>query len=215
MELKYVVAKRVAFNKSANKEFVDVVKNKLKLPFPSEKEALDILSQYTKNDDDIDKAYRVLPKILNFFKSKKSFDLEAGYSVFPPEFFRGLIILSAMVAISQGMLPDSSREAQAKLSELKVEHHIVLENGRTNFEYLGTLEPHGVGKLVEDSEDFYEALNEIRLGLSKPPTRRSVTYKGYVPGDANYRLYKDRGGKQRITSLKELKDLRQSVFLGY
>jgi len=215
MNLRSIVAKRIAFNKKANKEFLDIVKNKLKIPLPTEKEAIEILGKYAKDEKDIEKAYSLLPKIVNFFKSKKSFDVKSDFSVLPPGFFKGLIIIVAMVAIAGGILPKNNREAEAKLSNLPLEQYVALEQLRTDFNYLGTLRRDGVSLIVADAENMKDALNILRKALGSSHSRDKMVYKGYVPVDDRYLIYKDKNGKEIIRNLEELKNLGKTVYLGY
>jgi len=94
------------------------------IPLPSKEKALKVLKKNIKTEEDLNKVYESMPKIISFLKSKKAmWDYGPNESdnhdpVFPSGFVKNLAILIAMMSVLGNLLP---REiASDKLKEHKV-----------------------------------------------------------------------------------------------
>ena len=212
VSLQRLVRKKISFKKNSGKKFIDLL-DKIGIPLPSKDEALSILAKYAPTDEDLKESYDYLPKIFDFFKSKKSFDVSGDIVIYPKRLLKSIAILASIVAISRGIVPNTYNEAKAVIRNLPVDQYINLERERCNCEYLGVLDVSGLDKVLDGETNMYLVQKKIMEELLKKNSR--LKYKGYLPGDTHYKIYKDKNWKNRVISVNDLLKSRGVVYLRY
>ena len=150
-QIKNTIRVKLAADKDS---LLSLLKDTLKIKFPSKSKALKYLQDNVKNKEDIDKAYNAIPSIIKFFNNsnKKS-------SIYPPGFIKNLIILIAIVSIFQGTFPAKS-EAVKELEK----------NIAVGFEPMG--------RIIFDVEKFPKNINLFKKDIIEGIGNKSITYIG-------------------------------------
>lgn len=167
--------------------FMDFIA-KFKIALPSKEKAKKTLEKYTQ--EDIEKAYSAIPKIVNMFKSKNAESEDKMFSRLQYNLIKNVTILICLISFAGGIMPKNPKAAVEKLQAEKVISK--------NFDYIGKIMLYDVVKFVDAKDSFEEATKKIVEGIKKG----DIAFTGSLPEDENIKIYKDRDFQIKTT--KEL-----------
>jgi hypothetical protein len=139
--------------------------------------------------------------MINIFNKRKAISFK---EIYPPEFFKKIILFSALVAIGQGTFPVSSDEAKDKVEKVIYVGH----------DYYGKLSPDRVKSLVKNTDSLDMAKTEIAQMLNKDP--KSLGYYGAnLPKNlfSSKLILRQNKEGDTINNLQVLKKVKSPIYL--
>jgi len=158
--LNKIIRKRIAKKASLVSDFEKLIK-KLKIKIPSKQKAIEYFKSNKDYKEDIEKAYKIIPKILNYFNKTSAENDTFG---FPKNFFKNLVLLAALAAITEGTLPLSAKDAEKKVEKIVY----------IGYKPLGKILGNNLEELAKGSKSMFE----VKSRLIRAIRNKKIPYRG-------------------------------------